>query len=150
MNRHAWLLAFLMTILIPGIVYGYLGKCSKNDCAPESTATADVQPICLSVLAEDKVIQMKLEEYIQGVLLGEIPSDFNTEALKAQAVASRTYALKQMCRKPKHEEAYHCVDPSCCQAYVSETAYLDNGGIKEYLYRVQDADTAPADIRFAR
>ena len=37
-----------------------------------------------------------LEEYIVGVLAGEMPIDFDLEALKAQAVASRSYALKRM------------------------------------------------------
>lgn len=37
-----------------------------------------------------------LEEYIIGVVAGEMPASFNMEALKAQAIASRTYALYKM------------------------------------------------------
>ena len=36
---------------------------------------------------------MDIEEYLCGVLSGEMPSDFNIEALKAQAVAARTYVM---------------------------------------------------------
>lgn len=36
-----------------------------------------------------------LEEYLIGVLAGEMPASFHEEALKAQAIASRTYVLKQ-------------------------------------------------------
>ncbi len=37
-----------------------------------------------------------LEEYIIGVVAGEMPASFNMEALKAQAVASRTFAVNKM------------------------------------------------------
>ena len=37
-----------------------------------------------------------LEEYIVGVLAGEMPVYFDIEALKAQAVASRSYVLKRI------------------------------------------------------
>lgn len=37
-----------------------------------------------------------LEEYIIGVVAGEMPASFNMEALKAQACASRTYAMYKM------------------------------------------------------
>ncbi|WP_156939795.1 stage II sporulation protein D [Clostridium lundense] len=39
------------------------------------------------------VEEMDLEEYIKGVIAAEMPVEFNIEALKAQAVAARTYAL---------------------------------------------------------
>ncbi len=37
-----------------------------------------------------------LEEYVIGVVAGEMPASFNIEALKAQAVASRSFALNKM------------------------------------------------------
>ncbi|AWE06312.1 stage II sporulation protein D [Lysinibacillus sp. 2017] len=39
--------------------------------------------------------QIKLDDYLIGVLAGEMPVSFHEEALKAQAIAARTYALKQ-------------------------------------------------------
>lgn len=39
------------------------------------------------------VFNQSLEEYIIGVVAAEMPASFNVEALKAQAIASRTYAL---------------------------------------------------------
>ncbi|MDD2435185.1 MAG: stage II sporulation protein D [Bacilli bacterium] len=42
------------------------------------------------------VQQIDLEEYLVGVVGGEMPASFNAEALKAQAVVARTYALKRM------------------------------------------------------
>ncbi len=40
--------------------------------------------------------KLKLDDYIFGVVSGEMPAIFNEEALKAQAVIARTYALKRL------------------------------------------------------
>lgn len=45
---------------------------------------------------EDRIVAMDLEEYIKGVVAAEMPAEFQVEALKAQAVAARTFAVKQM------------------------------------------------------
>jgi len=45
---------------------------------------------------QDKIVAMSLEEYIKGVVAAEMPAEFEPEALKAQAVAARTYAVKHM------------------------------------------------------
>ena len=39
---------------------------------------------------------MPIDVYLVGVLAGEMPIYFDMEALKAQAVASRSYALKRI------------------------------------------------------
>lgn len=41
------------------------------------------------------IIKIELEEYIIGVVAAEMPASFNIEALKAQAVAARTYTIKK-------------------------------------------------------
>lgn len=56
-------------------------------------------PSSVNVVEEENIVEeliifdLSLEEYIIGVVAAEMPSSFNVEALKAQAVASRTYAL---------------------------------------------------------
>lgn len=42
------------------------------------------------------VKSIPLEEYVKGVVSAEMPAEFHIEALKAQAVAARTYALAHM------------------------------------------------------
>ena len=44
----------------------------------------------------NEIDYVPLEEYILGVLAGEMPISFEKEALKAQAVAARSYVLKRM------------------------------------------------------
>ncbi len=41
----------------------------------------------------EKVLELRLEDYVAGVVSGEMPASFPPEALKAQAVAARSYAL---------------------------------------------------------
>lgn len=43
-----------------------------------------------------------LEEYVVGVVAGEMPASFHMEALKAQAVASRTFAMYKMKNVPNY------------------------------------------------
>ena len=47
-------------------------------------------------LKTNNIEKVPLEQYVVGVLAGEMPINFDEEALKAQAVASRSYALKKM------------------------------------------------------
>ena len=44
----------------------------------------------------DKNLELSLDDYITGVVSGEMPALFNKETLKAQAVASRSYALSRV------------------------------------------------------
>jgi len=69
-----------------------------------------------------EVVKMPLEDYVKGVVAAEMPGEFHIEALKAQAVASRTYALY---RSEKFKEGHpdHPTAPLCtgvhCQAFLS-------------------------------
>lgn len=71
---------------------------------------------------KNKLQEMNLEEYVLGVLAGEMPSSFQLEALKSQALAARTYTLMKAkayggkgC--DKHPGADVCTDFAHCQAF---------------------------------
>ena len=73
----------------------------------------------LKVLAGDTVEEMTLGEYLVGVVRAEMPASFEPEALKAQAVAARTYTLYKMQTGGNHgDTADICTDSTCCQAYI--------------------------------
>ena len=63
---------------------------------------------------------LDFEEYVKGVVAGEMPATFEEEALKAQAVAARTYALSKSFRgsPDSHPLAALC-DTTHCQVYRS-------------------------------
>ncbi len=56
-------------------------------------------------------------DYLVGVVAAEMPASFNIEALKAQAVAARTYAIYEV-RSGKHSGFDLCDDFACCSAYA--------------------------------
>jgi stage II sporulation protein D len=62
-----------------------------------------------------------MEEYLCGVLAGEMPAEFNMEALKAQAVAARTFVIykENQGKQSKHKDAVICTDYKHCQEYKS-------------------------------
>ena len=68
-----------------------------------------------------EIEEMKLDEYLYGVVSAEMPADYEIEALKAQAVVARTYTIYQiMNSKGKHGEASICDNSTCCQAWISK------------------------------
>lgn len=87
-----------------------------------------------------KIIKLPLEEYVVGVVAAEMPAQFQLEALKAQTLAARTYAVKRMYSyggKPNdaHPNAEICTDPMHCQAWISREECKQRWGLmKYYLY----------------
>lgn len=70
--------------------------------------------LTLLVSNDGSVEEMTLYDYLVGVLLAEMPASFPAEALKAQAVASRTFALRKS-KAGKHADADVCTSSACCQ-----------------------------------
>ena len=65
---------------------------------------------------KDRVDVINLEDYVVGVVAGEMPVSFDMEALKAQAVASRSYALKKI--DDNRDGSYDVVDTTSNQVYL--------------------------------
>jgi len=85
-----------------------------------------------------KIETIDMEQYLVGVLAGEMPPDYPLEALKAQAIAARTYTLKRIL-SPRNTKNYHpgadlCTDPAHSQAYISEEQLKQRWGVKYYYY----------------
>ncbi len=87
--------------------------------------------IAVRVLVDGVVEEMTVAEFLPGVVRGEMLPAFEPEALKAQAVAERTFLYYQMAAgKPAHPQAHICTDPGCCSAYLSEETARQNWGAK--------------------
>ncbi|MDO4541756.1 MAG: stage II sporulation protein D [Bacillota bacterium] len=74
--------------------------------------------------------KLSLEDYITGVIAGEMPTDFAPEALKAQAVIARTYAAAVLAQGGEL-----CDDPGHCQCYYDEEALSAKWG-KDYQSKI--------------
>lgn len=97
----------------------------------------------LRVLDGETVTEMDLGTYLVGVVRAEMPASFDEEALKAQAVAARTYTLYHMENTSSHENADICTDHTCCQAWLAEEPARANWGADADAYeeKVEQAVT---------
>lgn len=130
------LTAFSLCLLIAGI----------RGCAiSREQQQAPVPSPNIAVFSEGEVLVMPLNQYLVGVVGGEMPASFPIEALKAQAVAARTYAVRRMacyggegCGKGG---ADICTDSSCCQAYTAPAELKDNFGenARRYMDKLTEA-----------
>jgi stage II sporulation protein D len=101
-----------------------------------------VDATTIMVLTGDDARRMDVEEYLVGVLLGELPGNFEDETLKAQAVAARTFALYNKEKGWRHPNGDVCMSASCCQAYISPESYILNGGELATVLRMYEAASA--------
>lgn len=77
--------------------------------------------IQLLITETNEVKELYLEEYIMGVLVGEMPVSYDIEALKTQAVVARTYTLNKILNsQDAHKNADMCDDINHCQAYKTK------------------------------
>jgi len=76
------------------------------------THTNSEQIIYLTRAKTQDIVEINFEDYIAGVVYAEMPASFEEEALKAQAVAARTYTIKKLA-----EGDHICDDSTHCQAW---------------------------------
>lgn len=143
--RKDILTALLLGLVVPGLLlnFGTMMLEDKGEAIPETTAVQETKPetVALPVLVRmgQTVTREDMDTYLTGVVLAEMPASFEPEALKAQAVAARTYARKAWETGGKHGDGSVCQDPACCQAYISQEDYFAQGGTEEGLEKVQTA-----------
>ncbi|HXU08584.1 MAG TPA: SpoIID/LytB domain-containing protein, partial [Blastocatellia bacterium] len=71
----------------------------------------------VKILNENRIVTLSVEDYVVGVLSVEATLEDELEALKAQAVVTRTYALKNLTRHSS--EGFDLCSNTHCQQYVS-------------------------------
>ena len=69
---------------------------SENIKEENKTNEEEKEPIMVAVNYQNDTKKLDLEEYVFGVVSCEMPASFEMEALKAMAVASRTFALYKL------------------------------------------------------
>ncbi len=84
--------------------------------------------LLIRVKTDECVIEMSLRDYLPGVVSAEVPVSFEEEAIKAQTVTARTYALYRVERGGAHEDADVCTDPAHCSAWNSDAALKEKWG----------------------
>ena len=78
---------------------------------------------------EEKTVSVDFEEYVACVTASEMPNTFESEALKAQSVAARTFAVAKIEKYEQKKSASHPSAPICssthCQVYKTEKELKD-------------------------
>ncbi len=135
-NKILLTIVIILTIIL-GAVLIYA---EKNDYMIPIEPPEDTEPITVRLLNESdgSITEINLEDYIVGVVSAEMPASFEIEALKAQAVAARTYA---MYKKETRNLDYDLIIGTKDQAYKSNRELLSSWGLTffpNYL-KVRDA-----------
>ncbi|MBD1383226.1 stage II sporulation protein D [Metabacillus arenae] len=96
---------FIIILMIPTLlVTPYMQKSTTGELSEELQAKKETEKV-LSQSAvtvpvyrstNQQIENIPLEEYVIGVVSSEMPAEFEEEALKAQALAARTYIVKQL------------------------------------------------------
>ena len=146
-----WMAAMALSMVLPRAIVSLGSRWQYISPQPQETISSSVattnaptesRPVTqtIPVLMTDGTLrQMDLEDYIRGVVLAEMPASFEMDALKAQAVAARTYALRRQTLTDRHPQGAVCADHTCCQAWMSDEDYLKSRGTKLDLEKVRDA-----------
>ncbi len=92
----------------------------KIDNTKNENATVP-DKIKLLLTQTNDVVELDFDDYIKGVLIGEVPISYEVEALKAQAIVARTYTMYKLINNPaSHSGADMCDDINCCQCYKTK------------------------------
>ena len=140
---------FTLALSLAVLCAGRIVMVTESNASPDSSA--EYGRPAVRVLSGDNILCLPLEEYLVGVVAAEMPADFDPEALRAQAVAARTYTL-YCAGTGKHAYADVCTDFHCCQAWKSDDAMRESWGdsYQEKLSRICYAvdSTAGQYLRF--
>jgi stage II sporulation protein D len=136
-NIFLLIIAFIAFIFITSVLIVGIGENDSISKSKKSEVKSDgyeklvkegslpkISTIKVNLLKENIIKEFDLEEYVTGVVAAEMPADFGIEALKAQAVASRTYALAHVAELGgtpcKNGYGASLCDTVHCQAYMTK------------------------------
>jgi SpoIID/LytB domain protein len=96
----------------------------------------------------DTVEVLSMNQYVRGVIPNEMPASWQTEAVKAQAVAARTYATWS--RAQYRDRYYQICDTSSCQVYRGKDSEdpRSNAAVKATSRQILRYDGEPAFTQF--
>lgn len=134
------ILIFLIVMVLPILIV-------RQQKMPEKDYTTILsEDISVYNTKTQEVSEMPIEEFILGAVAAEMPASFPEEALKAQAVAARSYILYHLAipseeRTAAHQGADMCTDYRHCCAWVSDEEKHANWGedYDENLQRIYEA-----------
>ncbi len=111
--KREWLWFFLLTLIIIILLPWSVLRWQKDE--------GSAKDLVIRVLMENKkTVKIPLEEYLIGVVAAEMPAEFDSEALKAQAVAARTFAAKRINNRQIKDTGYDVDTTVKTQVWLSD------------------------------
>lgn len=140
------LLGCVMIVLPAVVVMLPIGSNDESQSAPEDnesvpalTEDEDVLDVQVQRTATDEVEEVPLEQYVASVVASEMPVDFEEEALKAQAVAARTYIVHHLQQQDEDDSVIK--DTTEHQVYKSDDELKEGWG-EDYHWKMDKVSTA--------
>ncbi len=148
--------AFLLAVIM--LLSGFMFFNKKDiviediSASPTITIESEQKQNTITVNHKGEMVSMDMEEYLISVVAGEVYPTYNSEALKAQAVAARTYLVYKMNGGGCSNGGDICTESTHCQAYKSEETMRSQWGEKyqEYYDNIKNAvyDTLGEVIKY--
>lgn len=126
----------ISVIFIPFIITSFFYEYKLQHI--QSGFNSNKDETVVRVLTKNNTVEkINLEDYLVGVVSGEVPVSFEKEAIKAQAVAARTYALKQIENHKNYE--YDVKDDTSSQVYQTDEELRNKWGnnYDEYVKKIK-------------
>lgn len=140
----------LVLVVLPAVIVKGCYYPDTSPATPDSANGGESPDINVWVHTTGQVVTLPLEEYVAGVVAAEMPTSFELEALKAQAMVARTFAVSHMRAYGGQGVAEHPqADVSTDiwgggQAWLSEDAARDQWGVIGFYARWQKVTEAAA------
>lgn len=133
------LLVTLLVILVPFLVVSLFVRTDEIKFHYMSNKVIRVKDV-----SKNETLKVPFEEYIKGVLAGEMPTSFELEALKAQAVAARSYVLYQVSKNK--DKDYDVVNTTDNQVYLTDED-LKSKWKDEYTSKINKVKKAVSETK---
>lgn len=143
MKRYLFFVVFFIisAFILPLCVF-FIMQLQDNLNEKNNEKNPSGQEISVYFSDEKDTRVMNIEDYLTGVVCAEMPASFEKEALKAQAVAARSYAVYRIeNQSADHPDAAVCTDFAHCKAYKKpEDAQKDWGkDSSKYTEKIKQA-----------
>ncbi|TYS59832.1 stage II sporulation protein D [Sutcliffiella horikoshii] len=148
---------FVMVLMVPTLLVMPFVDKENGQLAEELQPNQQVQnqvepidsPIDVAVYRhkQEMIEKIPLEDYIVGVVASEMPADFELEALKAQALAARTYILRQLMAEEKlgTPEGADVTDTEQHQVYKSPEELKAAWAAEDFNWKMEKIKQAVAE-----
>ena len=146
-------LILILIVIVPlGVMKDYIVDAKEKEINLDEQVKEEVveniyidldfnETIKVYLTKEDKIVEVPMEDYVKSVVSGEMPASFDIEALKAQAIAARTFVSSRKLTPCSQGKGADVCDSTHCQVYISKEERIEKWGEQavEYWDKIESA-----------